>query len=60
MMSLLLTECCSLQFSFCSLLGIMIFVIMGSSITIMVFCILIYKILCKMKRLVRIISEIEE
>lgn len=56
----ILCNCNGIQIDFCTLMGIMVFVIMVCAIIITVFTILRYVTLQKIKILVRIIAEVEE
>lgn len=60
MTTLFLCNCNGVQIDFCTLMGIMVFVIMICTIIITVFTILRYVTLEKIKKLVRIIAEVEE
>lgn len=56
----ILCNCNGIQIGFCTLMGIMVFVIMVCAIIITVFTILRYVTLKKIKILVKIIAEVEE
>lgn len=60
MATLMLCNCNGVQIGFCTLMGIMVFVIMVCAIIITVFTILRYVTLKKIKILVKIIAEVEE